>query len=151
MLDVIPRKYFSLLSAIAHWWRDWKRSRSNVFDLKDCSPEEISRIASFLGVSPGELACIANYYPDRAHLLERRLTTLGLEPAELARVDPEIWDRLQRLCATCDSRGRCALDLAGDVADGSRVDWEDYCPNAMTLNVLSALRCPTVDPPAGRQ
>jgi hypothetical protein len=144
-----PWKHSSLSSAAVRWWRDWQRSRCNVFDLKDCSPGEISRIASFLRVSPGELRCIGNYYPDRAHLLQRRLGTLGLDPGELERMGPEILGKLERLCATCDSRGRCALDLARDFAGGAH--WADYCPNATTLNSLSTIRCRTIDASAAAQ
>lgn len=139
MLSLIPRERSSMFNAVAGCWRNWKRSRSNIFDLKDCSADEITRIADYLGISPAELRCIASYSPDRANLLQRRMAALGLDWSDLARTDPGTWHDLERLCAACDSRGRCALDLAGDFANTGSVDWTSYCPNAATLGSLTTL------------
>jgi len=120
--------------------RNWKRSRFNIFDLQDCSEDEITRIASYLGISRGELHCIASYSPDRADLLRHRMAALDLDPSELALRDSATWHDVKRRCETCDSRGSCALDLASGSTDEGLVTWRDYCPNAKILGILMGTR-----------
>jgi len=152
MEGLLSRERAAMLTAIARCWRDWKRSRSNIFDLRDCSVDETARIASYLGVSPAELRYIGSYAPDRANLLRHRMATLGLDPRELARTDPGTARELQRLCATCDSRGRCGLDLGDRFTDARSMDWNNYCPNAKALRVLSTIGGGTVQgTPGGAQ
>src|SRR5262245_45689192 len=140
----IPRGCSALLALAARCWRSWKRSRSNIFDLKDCSHDEITRIANYLGISPGQLHSIASCNPDRANLLQHRMRTLDLDAGKVARGDSRTWDELRRLCENCDSRGRCALDLATGCIDAGSVSWRVYCPNARTLGILADTQCGTV-------
>ena len=134
------------LGLVARWWRDWKHARANLFDLENCSEDEFKRIARYLHVSATELRWIASYSPDRAEFLRLRMAELHLEPHELARCEPAKFRELVTLCATCDSRGRCALDLADEFADPGWQNWRDYCPNATTLSVLSAVQCCSSEP-----
>ena len=141
MTALVPRQRPpAIVGVIARWWRSWTRARSNVFDLQDCSADEVELVAQYLGISAAELRFIASYDPDRADLLRRRMAALHLEPGELARSEPATFAELQRLCTTCDSRGRCALDLADEFSDPAWQAWRDYCPNAKTLSLLSALQ-----------
>ena len=141
MRALIARRPLSVIvDAVARWRRNWMRARHNLFDLQDCSADEVKRIAQNLGISVAEFRSIAAHVPDRAHLLRRRMAALRVDPDELARSEPTTFQELRRLCSACDSRGRCALDLADKGADPAWQAWRDYCPNATTLSVLSALR-----------
>ncbi|MFD2180806.1 hypothetical protein [Rhodoplanes azumiensis] len=73
-------------------------------------------------------------------LLCRRMRALRLDPDELYCSEPRAFGMLHRLCATCPVPGRCARDLADEFADPAWQDWRNYCPNATTLSILSALR-----------
>ncbi|RAI44261.1 hypothetical protein CH341_10160 [Rhodoplanes roseus] len=73
-------------------------------------------------------------------LLCRRMRALRLDPDELYCSEPRAFGILRRLCATCSVPGRCARDLADEFADPAWQDWRNYCPNATTLSILSALR-----------
>jgi len=130
----------SLRGILARCWRNWKRARLNIFDLKDCSLDESARIACYLGISAAELRCIASYGPERLKLLPRRMAALALDAGVLACADYEIWRELERRCASCDSRGRCALDLAHALVGAGGADWAEYCPNATTLSNLAAIQ-----------
>jgi hypothetical protein len=142
MTALIPRRRRPVIvNVVARWWRNWTRARCNQFDLQDCNADEVKRIAQHLGISAAELRFIASYDPDRADLLRRRMAALHLEPGELARCEPITFRELQRRCTTCDSRGRCALDLADEFAGPTWQAWRDYCPNATTLSMLSTLQC----------
>lgn len=86
-------------------------------------------------------------------LLCRRMRALRLDPDELYCSEPRAFGMLRRLCATCPVPGRCARDLADEFADPAWQDWRNYCPNATTLSILSALRGCGLDDaeaPAGR-
>lgn len=73
-------------------------------------------------------------------LLCRRMRALRLDPDELYCSEPRAFGVLRKLCATCSVPGRCARDLADEFADPAWQDWRNYCPNATTLSILSALR-----------
>jgi Family of unknown function (DUF6455) len=64
-------------------------------------------------------------------LLYRRMRLLDLDAAEVARADPLSFWELEARCRTCNSKERCACDLA----DNSR-DWREYCPNGLMLDLL---------------
>jgi hypothetical protein len=86
-------------------------------------------------------------------LLCRRMRALRLDPDELYCSEPWAFGVLRKLCATCSVPGRCAHDLADEFADPGWQDWRNYCPNATTLSILSALRGCGPDeivPPAAR-
>lgn len=111
----------SLMAAIADWWRDRRPY-----------PEE-SRIARDLGLDASELREMVRRGHNSASLLPQRMAALHLDAAELARRDGLLLRDLQRVCALCESKGRCMRDLARDPNDPA---WEEYCPNEGTLNAL---------------
>src|SRR2546423_10498695 len=135
---------------LARWWRHWTRGRSDLAELNSCGRYEVEHIAQDVGVSAFELCSLVSRGPNGANLLERRLAALHLDAAELGRSEPATLRDLQRLCAMCGSRGRCARDLAQDLTrnpvDPTVQDWRDYCPNGATLNMLSTLQICS-DPP----
>ncbi len=62
-----------------------------------------------------------------------RLQRLGLDPGYLKLCCPSLYQDLERVCISCQSRRLCARDLArGDVESGMR----RYCPNAPTMDAL---------------
>ena len=131
---------WSVLSAVAQWWRRWTKARSDLFELESCDPDQVEGIARDLGMSVSELRVVVRHGRDGADLLRRRMAALGLDPDELARSEPATLRDLQKLCTMCRSRGRCARDLAQESADPDWQDWRDYCPNAATLDMLSTLK-----------
>ena len=87
------------------------------------------------------LRALSRRGPDEASLLPRRLAELGLDPDEIARLEPTLFRELHWHCTMCESKGGCAVDLAGDaVAQEERRDaWHDYCPNATSLRLLGEI------------
>ena len=72
-------------------------------------------------------------------LLLMRMEALQLEPGEVRRIESSVFSDLAEACATCESKNRSENDLAYEAAGAVTRDWEDYCPNAATLNAISAL------------
>jgi len=77
---------------------------------------------------------------DHRHLLEARLALLGLEAGELTRSCPLVFERLRDRCSGCESPDQCARDLADALVEEDSQEWRDYCRNAGTLRMLSAVQ-----------
>jgi hypothetical protein len=88
---------------------------------------------------PDQAPDLARYSYD-ASLLFRRMAALQVERDELASDDPLLFRELQGLCTLCRSKERCVLDLAQERDQPGNPGWREYCPNAATLNVLSAVQ-----------
>ena len=103
------------------------------------SGEEVGTFTADLDAALA-LRALARRGPDEASLLPRRLAALGLDPDEIARLEPTLFRELHWHCTMCESKGRCAVDLAGDAIWGEQRDaWHDYCPNATTLRLLGEI------------
>ena len=50
------------------------------------------------------------------------------------RLSPQLLGELQRTCAACPDKQRCAMDFADD---DNPAGWESYCANAGTLRTLT--------------
>jgi len=68
-----------------------------------------------------DLRALARRGPEEANLLPRRLVELGLDPDEIARLEPALFRELHWHCTMCDSTGECSVDLAGIVGAYRRV------------------------------
>jgi hypothetical protein len=90
-----------------------------------------------------DIRALAAHGPDEATLLPRRMAALGLDPDEVARLEPRVFRSLYWRCTLCQDPGQCARDLADDYPVAPlphwRQDWQDYCPNAATLNWLEEM------------
>jgi len=115
---------------IAEWWRNKKEARENLDSLDALGPGEFARMANDIGISASDLRELAKHCCDAADLLERRLKSLGLSAEELAQSATAQLRDMERLCTLCESKGRCARDLASDPSDPV---WRQYCPNHETL------------------
>jgi hypothetical protein len=121
------------LSAIIERWRSWRERNKTLADLTACGDAEVARMAADIGISPSELRVLAAHDGHDADLLRDRLAALHLDPEQIARRSPVVMREMQRLCTTCESKGRCANDLLHDPNDPA---WRDYCPNAEMLSGL---------------
>lgn len=121
--------------AILQWCRDWAKSSAEA-ELTCFADADVERIAKDVGVSAAELRTLAMFGPEAAELLLRRMIELDLDRNEIARIEPQTFQDLQRVCVMCDHHRRCERELASDPADDA---WKEYCPNAATLIALNAL------------
>ena len=126
-----------VLNAIANWIKKYRYAVGLRDELARCGPEEVARTARDLGVSPRELARLADKGPHAAEQLPMLLRALGVDPGKLSRDDPAMMRDLQRLCITCGHKGQCEHELAAGTAAGS---YKSFCPNAFSLETLLAAR-----------
>ena len=120
----------NVIGPLADWWRRRAIVRQNLTDLDAFDAGDMARMAQDVGLTASELRALASHCSDAADLLERRLAACGLSTTELAQTAPAELRDMERLCTTCQSKGRCARDLAADPADPV---WRKYCPNEQAL------------------
>lgn len=135
----IRRRSESWIRAFSDWWGNYlrrHRALQELSQLKCFAAEEIDRIASEAGLTTDEIHELVRLGPNAANLLFQRMAYLDLDRNEVAKIEPAAFEELKKSCALCDSRRRCAGDLARN-PDNSV--WEEYCPNAATLKALNAL------------
>jgi hypothetical protein len=121
----------TVFGAIAGWIT--KYGNSGRRDLQHCDSNEVTRMASELGVTPDQLRDLSGKAPDSADSVQDMLAALDLDPKAVAKADPLVMRDLQRLCATCGNKKRCKHELATGSASGH---FRDFCPNAYTLEAL---------------
>ena len=119
---------------VSDWWNDARKHWSRLQELQHIDPSELNRIAADVGLSLDELTRLAAQPDGMPLLIEKRLAALKLDPDEIRQLSPLVLRDLQRTCALCEQKHRCADDIADDpLAPG----WESYCPNSGTLRILS--------------
>lgn len=129
-----------VVNAISGWVNKYRHIHGVSNELGQCSPEDVMRIATDLGVPAGELRALAAQGPGAADLLEKMLIELSVDPAVLAKTNPAVMRDLQRLCVVCSQKQRCQHELAeGTAAEHFR----EFCPNAFTLDALFRQKAPS--------
>ena len=61
------------------------------------------------------------------------LDMLGIDEEALSRTEPLVLRDMERVCAMCANKRPCDRELA---AGTSAADYEEYCPNAPTIDSL---------------
>lgn len=136
-----PSKYAGvapIIEAIANWVKQYRYAVGLRNELAHCGAEEVAHIAHDLGMAPEEFVSLARKGPDAADQLPKLLRALGVDPKELASVDPATMRALECICITCGHKNQCAHDLAA--GPDAQTSYRDYCPNAKSLNALFASR-----------
>jgi Family of unknown function (DUF6455) len=141
----MPASYnWSIFKAL----KGWKGVCPGAVDSDVCSEHELKRRADYLGIPVAQLRWVSSHRPDPISLLERRMEALSLNPNEVAHIEPLTAQELRQRCIKCEKREKCAFDLADERIDPGGQSWRDYCPNAATLAMLSALQAARADDPA---
>jgi len=128
-----PATIDGVFGAIADWVRRFRSHAGNDDTFGQCSPDEVKRIATDIGMSTAELRAIAHKAPGSADLLQKMLVALGVDPDALAKRDPAVMRDLQRLCISCSHKRLCQHELA---AGKAAAHFHEFCPNAFTLDAL---------------
>ena len=116
------------------WWSRARESWRRMHAFDQMSPSEVSRMAHDIGVSTRDLRKMALQPGGKAELLGRRLQALSLDPEDIKALSPLLLRDLERTCALCDEKERCASDMEVSI---NPPGWESYCPNSGTLRTLA--------------
>jgi hypothetical protein len=116
------------------WWHDARKHLRQLNKLNQLPLAELQRVAADMGLNVDEFMHVARQ-PDAASLLiDKRLAILNLDPEDIRKLSPLLLRDLERTCALCTEKGRCAHDLAEDPLSAA---WVSYCPNSATLRSLT--------------
>jgi hypothetical protein len=122
------------LTRLRQTWRQATSKRRAINELAACPPSELSRIASDVGLSGGDLLRVCHSHLGPSELLPQRLQLLGVDPEFIRHAEPTTFRDLTRVCASCTASRRCRRDLAnGDVQAGM----SGYCLNGPTIDALT--------------
>jgi len=123
-------------TAIQRLLDGWRARRQFEKEMAGCDSSEVDRMLQDLGLTREDMDAVMHAQLGPQHLLLSRLEREGLDPEKLMRFEAAVFRDLQRVCAHCGSTGRCERDL--DHADDR--NWKHYCPNADTIEALTASR-----------
>ncbi len=113
----------------------WLKHRRELSEIRQMDREDFERIAADLQVSPADLDELVRHGEHAADELPQMLKALSIDEAALARSEPMVLRDMERVCALCKDKPRCHRDLATGTAGAH---YEDYCPNAPTIDRLGA-------------
>ena len=131
--DNLRDKPYSIVERLTHTFGDWLKHRQELSEMRQLNTSEFDRIASDLRVSPADLNELVRHGPHAADELPKLLKALGIDEADLARVEPLVLHDMERVCALCEHKRECDRDLAAGTA---AVHYEGYCLNAPTIENL---------------
>jgi hypothetical protein len=123
------------MANISRWWRN-RTETDSTSSKQTAGKDDLDSPPELTSASMTETRMATDYRPEAAYLLLRRMIELDLDCNEVARTEPQMFQDLQTICVSCDSRQQCARDLERNPDD---VVWHDYCPNVAQLKMLSAL------------
>jgi uncharacterized protein YjiS (DUF1127 family) len=125
---------YPFVTAVIEIFADWlKRRQDRTHDLEGLSRSDLHDIAKDIGVSVDELQKLERSGSEQL-MLPRMMAVLGLDPDAVNRADPILFRDLQRVCALCDEKTRCARAFAkGDAA----TTYETFCPNSSSLKAVA--------------
>jgi transcriptional regulator with XRE-family HTH domain len=126
-------KPYPVFDALVTTFNDWLKHRRELNELRQLNTQEFDRIAGELRVSPSDLNELVRQGPHAADELPMMLKALGIDEDTLARTQPLVLRDMERVCALCHHKGECVRDFAAGTA---AEHYEEYCPNAPTIDVL---------------
>jgi hypothetical protein len=134
---VVAENSLPMRDALRQWSQTWIVNWAReLLELARCALARRNRNEAKLGAR----RMVA---PDLDPCWARRMVALNLDPCELRLFDPALARHMQRQCTLCESREYCLQVLTSE-SSGSALrdgeDWRDYCPNALALDMLSALQ-----------
>ena len=126
--------HLSILSQVLDWYNGARAKWTKLQDVDNLSPDDIIWMAEDVGLPKEQFLELVRQPDGAAGLLHKRLAALGLDPQEIRQLSPLLLGDLQRTCACCQDKERCADDMADDP---NPPGWEAYCPNSGTLRTLT--------------
>ena len=131
----------TLLKQLPLWWRNQLAAMRALDELQRSPNTEVLRTAQDFGMTAQDLKRVAARGPVGGRLMERMALAHGLDATALRHANLNLEREIAVRCTFCDSRFRCALDLAEGPADPDGIARaQAYCPNAATFASLASGR-----------
>lgn len=120
----------SVFERLINTFHAWLNRQQQLNEIRRLSPAEFDRVAHDLQISVADLTELVNQGPHAADELPKLLSALGINAADLARIEPAILHDMERVCALCNHKRECDHDLA---AGTSAEHYQQYCANTPTI------------------
>jgi hypothetical protein len=124
-------KTYPIVESTINLFGNWLKHRREIRELRELNNGDFARIAHELCVTPSELDMLVRHGLHASDELPKLLKALGIDEATLSRTQPLLHRDMVRVCASCQQKARCDHDLD---AGTSAQHYEEYCPNAPTIN-----------------
>lgn len=115
--------------------RDWWRRQEMARRVLEVDAHERGRLSQDLGIAEGDLFGLLRATPAGETQLPRMMRRFGLDTTVMHSATRSMVRDLQRVCAMCPHKRRCAHALAANAP--ARV-CRGFCPNAAALDELSS-------------
>jgi hypothetical protein len=126
-------RQYPVVEAVIDRFARWLKHRREIAESCNCNSEEYARIAHDLNLSAAELNTLVRHGAHAGDELPKMMRALRLDPEAIRRVEPMVMRDLERVCALCEHKRKCAHELtAGKAAE----DYAAFCPNADTLGAM---------------
>jgi hypothetical protein len=136
-------KRYPVIGKVVDVFGNWLKHRREVRELHGLDNGEFAKIARELNMTSADLDSFVHQGPHASDELPKLLTRLGLDSLTLSQTQPVVLRDMVRVCASCQQKRQCDRDLA---AGTSERNYEEYCPNASTIDGLTI----TADGSGGR-
>lgn len=114
----------------------WVKHRRELNEIRQMNRADFDLIARDLKVSSDELEALVAAGAHSADEMPQLLKALGIDVADLKRVEPMLVRDMQRVCSLCQDKAHCHGELAEGTASKH---YRDYCPNSPTIDALGEL------------
>jgi hypothetical protein len=126
-------KTYPVIGKVLDLFGNWLKHRQEIRELHGLDNGELTKIAHELNMEPADLDSLVHKGPRVSDEMPKLLARLGLDSHTLSQTQPLMLRDMIRVCASCQQKRRCDGDLA---AGTSEQKYEDYCPNASTIDGL---------------
>jgi len=107
------------LDAVAGWFKKPRYPRGGRDELRQCSPEEIMKVAKDLGVPLSDLGGLAAKAPDAANDVSKMLRVLSIDESTLAKGNPATMRDLKQ--PACSASKKAAAGMSSPVSLPPRI------------------------------
>ena len=130
------RETFPIVEFWIDKFADWIKHRRDLSEIRRMNRTDFDLIARDLRISADDLERLVQAGEHSADEMPKMLKALGIDVADLMRVEPLMVRDMQRVCGLCQDKAHCH----GELADGTAAQhYRDYCPNAPTIDALGEL------------
>lgn len=126
-------KSHPIIEGLINAFGDWLKHRREIREIRNLDCRSFDDIARDLRLTSTDLDAFVRRGPHATDELPRLLKVLGIDEAALARSETAVLRDMERVCVLCERKVQCRNDVEIGVAAR---DYEDYCPNAQTMNAL---------------
>ena len=124
----------NILDGLIEGWRRYRRVRQDRALLRNSAAVDIERLAADVGMGVDELADVIARGEGAPALSARMMAAHGFDRDALAARSPASLREISSLCARCDHKHRCEVELNAGTAVAHA---PAFCPSSQLMQLLA--------------